>query len=58
MEKHDDLNSSIVSSASAISAISLESTMTEEFQELKALQSEVSNQVDKVVGYYKRVKDI
>ena len=58
MEKHDDLNSSIVSSASAISAIGLESSMTEEFQELKALQNEVSNQVEKVVDYYKRMKDI
>ena len=58
MEKHDDLNSSIVSSASAISAIGLESTMTKEFQELKALQSEVSNQVDRVVDYYERVKDM
>ena len=53
-----DLNSSAMSSASAISAIGLESTMTEEFQELKAFQVEVSNQVDKVVDYYDRVKDI
>ena len=57
MEKQH-LNSSIMSSASAISAIGLESTMTEEFQELKALQVEVANQVDKVVDYYERVKGI
>ena len=58
MEKTIDLNSSIMSSASAISAIGLESTMMEEFQELKAYQVEVSNQIDRVVEYYDRVKDI
>ena len=58
MEKTIDLNSSFMSSASAISAIGLESTLTEEFQELKAFQAEVSHQVDRVVDYYERVKDI
>ena len=53
-----DLNSSVMSLASAISAIGLESTMTEEFQELKAFQVEVANQVDRVVDYYQRVKHI
>ena len=53
-----DLNSSVMSSASAISAIGLESTMTEEFQELKAFQVEVASQVNRVVEYYQRVKDI
>ena len=37
MENDEDLNASIMSSASAISAIGLESTMTEEFQELEAV---------------------
>ena len=58
MEKTIDLNSSFMSTASAISAIGLESTMTEEFQELKAFQAEVSHQVDRVVDYFERVKDI
>ena len=58
MENHEDLNASIMSSASAISAIGLESTITEEFQELKAFQAEVANQVDRVVDYYGRVKGI
>ena len=58
MDNVVDLNSSVISSASAISAIGLESTMTEEFQELKAFQVEVANQVDRVVDYFERVKDI
>ena len=58
MENCEDINSSIVSSALAISTIGLESTMTEEFQELKAFQVEVANQVDRVIDYYERVKDI
>ena len=55
MENHENFNASIMSSASAIS---LESTMTEEFQGLKAFQAEVANQVDRVVDYYGRVKGI
>ena len=35
------LNDSMLSSASAISAIGLEKTTTEEFQELKGFQAEV-----------------
>ena len=58
MEKTIDLNSSFMSTASAISAIGLESTLTEEFQELKAFQAEVAHQVDRVVDYFDRVKDI
>ena len=58
MENHEDLNALIMSSASAISAIGLESTITEEFQELKAFQAEVANQVDRVIDYYGRVKGI
>ena len=58
MDNVVDLNSSVMSSASAIYAIGLESTMTEEFQELKAFQVEVANQVDRVVDYFQRVKDI
>ena len=50
-------NDSMMSSASAISAIGLEQTMTEEFQELKGLQAEVQGKVRKVTDCYKRVKD-
>ena len=50
-------NDSMMSSASAISAIGLEQTMTEEFQELKGLQAEVQGKVFKVTDSYKRVKD-
>ena len=57
MANNDILNAAMISSASAISAIGLEQTMTEEFQELKALQAEVSCQIDQVVDYYQRVKD-
>ena len=57
MDNVIDLNSSAMSTASAISAIGLESTLTEEFQELKAYQVEVAHQVEKVVDYYGRVKD-
>ena len=54
---NDILNDSMMSSASTISAIGLERTMTEEFQELKSFQAEVSRQIDQVVDYYERVKD-
>ena len=54
MANNDNLNDSMMSSASAISAIGLEKTMTEEFQELKGLQAEVSRQVDQVVDFYQR----
>ena len=57
MENVIDLNSSEMSTASAISPIGLESTMTEEFLELKAFQVEVAHQVEKVVEYFGRVKD-
>ena len=56
MANNDLLNASM-SYASAISAIGLEQTMTEEFQGLKGLQIEVSCQVDQVVSHYHRVKD-
>ena len=51
------LNDSMLSSASVISAIGLEKTTTEEFQELKGLQAEVQEKVAKVADFYKRVKD-
>ena len=51
------LNDSMLSSASAISAIGLEKTTTEEFQELKGFQAEVQDKVIKVTEFYKRVKD-
>ena len=45
------LNDSMLSSASAISAIGLEKTTTEEFQELKGFQAEVQDKVIKVTTH-------
>ena len=57
MASNFTLNDSMLSSASAMSAIGLERTMTEAFQDLKGVQAEVQEKVTKVNDFYERVKD-